>query len=130
MKVTKKTLLQIAAREAKLPDLENANLEGPISIIFSYDDALSGAQIAFKFSKDHDQVSLVGGVYDGKILSKTEAMELAKMPNREQLLSIFVGMIQSPMNSFARMCNSPLTGFARAVSEVSKQGGCNPSEEK
>ncbi|MDA1208714.1 MAG: 50S ribosomal protein L10 [bacterium] len=123
MKVSKKTLMKIAAKDAGLPEIDESTLDGPISMIFSFGDPLSGAQIAFKFAKTHKQVQLVGGVFDGKVLSKAEAMELAEMPNRDQLLSMFVGMIQSPLVSFASICNSPLTGFARCLQEMADKGG-------
>ena len=123
MKVAKKTLMQIAAKELALPELEDDLLEGPVACIFSYDDPMTGAQIAFKYSKDHPQVELIGGVFDGKILTKTEAMTFAKMPSRQQLLGIFAGMLQSPARSFMQICNSPLSGFARGLSELAKKGG-------
>lgn len=126
MKVAKKTLIEIAAKEAGLPEIDSTTLEGPISVIFSFADPLTGAQIAFKFAKDHKQVVLVGGVFDGKILGKREAMELAKMPSREVLLATFMGMVRSPLVKFAGMCNSPLSGFARALDQLAEKGGLAP----
>lgn len=123
MKVAKKTLTQLAAKDAALPEFKVDDLEGPISIIFSFGDPLSGAQVAFKFGKDHEQVKLIGGVFDGKVLTLDEAVELAKMPSRDVLLATFVGMIRSPLTSFASMCSSPLSGFARALKEMADKGG-------
>jgi len=123
MKVAKKTLIQRACKDAGYPDLTPDDMEGPVACIFSFEDPLSGAQIAFKFAKTHKEVVLVGGVYDGKVLSKEEAAELAKMPSREQLLGMFVGMLRSPLVSFASMCNSPLGGFARALDQMAEKGG-------
>tara|TARA_Y100000310_G_scaffold308519_1_gene351701 strand:- start:749 stop:1405 length:657 start_codon:yes stop_codon:yes gene_type:complete len=123
MKVAKKTLIKLAFKDAGYPDIEDENVEGPVACIFSFDDPLSGAQTAFKFSKDHDQVTLVGGVFDGKVLSKEEAMELAKMPSRIELLGKFVAMLNSPLVSFASQCSSPLSGFARAMSQLAEKGG-------
>ncbi|MDD3897175.1 MAG: 50S ribosomal protein L10 [Candidatus Peribacteraceae bacterium] len=122
MKVAKKTLAKIAAKGANLPDLP-AELDGPVSLIFSFGDPLSGAQIAFKFSKDHEQVKLIGGVFDGKILTLDQSVELAKMPSRDVLLATFAAMIRSPLVKFAGMCNSPLSGFARALRQMSEKGG-------
>jgi len=123
MKVAKKTLIQRACKEAGYPDISPDDLEGPVACIFSFEDPLSGAQIAFKFAKKHKEVVLVGGVFDGKILSKEEALELAKMPSRDQLLAKFVGMLQAPLNSFASICTSPLGGFARALDQMAEKGG-------
>ena len=123
MKVAKKTLIKIAAKEAGLPEIEDGAMEGPVSLIFSYSDPLSGAQVAFTFGKDHEQVQIVGGIFDGKVLTKEEAVALAKMPSRDVLLATFVGMLQSPLRSFSGMCSSPLSGFARALSEMAEKGG-------
>lgn len=110
MKVAKKTIMQIAAKELNQPEISDEVLDGPVACIFSYEDPLSGGQIAFKFSKDHPQVALIGGIFDGKILSKEEAIRLAKIPGKQQLLGMF-----------AAMCNGPLSSFARALSEIAKQ---------
>ncbi len=126
MKVAKKTLMAIAAKEAALPVMEEDKLDGPVACIFSFQDPLSGAQVAFKFSKDHPQITFLGGMFEGKLLSKQEAMALATIPSRQVLLAIFAGMIRSPLTKFASMCNNPLTGFARALKELEKKGGANP----
>ncbi|OGJ55432.1 50S ribosomal protein L10 [Candidatus Peribacteria bacterium RIFCSPHIGHO2_01_FULL_51_35] len=121
MKVAKKTLMCIAAKEKGLPEPEDSMMKNAVACIFSFEDPLAGAQIAFKFSKEFPQVAFLGGIFEGKLLSQTQAKELAKMPSRQVLLAIFAGMLQSPLRSFASICNSPLTGFARALSEVAKK---------
>ncbi|MBU0767072.1 50S ribosomal protein L10 [Patescibacteria group bacterium] len=128
MQVAKKTLIKIAAKEAGMPEIDANIITGPVSCIFSTIDPLSGAQIAFKFGKAHNQVKILGGIFDGKILTKNESMELAMMPGRTELLAIFATMINSPLVTFAGMCNSPLTGFARAVSEIAEKGGLSEEE--
>jgi len=130
MRVAKKTLLKIAAKEAGIPELDDKTLDGPISCIFSYADPLSGAQIAFKFGKTHKQVDLVGGVFEGKLFGKEEVIELAKMPSRDVLLATFASMIRSPLYSFASICSSPLVGFARAMSELAEKGGVSGEKEQ
>jgi large subunit ribosomal protein L10 len=121
MQVGKKTLMKIAAKGAGLPALEEAPLEGPVACIFSFGDPLTGAQIAFKFGKDHPQVAILGGVFDGKLLSKQEAMAMATMPSREVLLATFAMMLRSPLVQFASMCSAPLSGFARSMGELAKK---------
>src|SRR3989338_9704289 len=52
MKVAKKTLLRLAAKARNLPMPEDAHLPGPIALVFSFGDPLSGAQETWKFGKD------------------------------------------------------------------------------
>ena len=125
MEVAKKTLMRLATKDAGLPEISEKNLTGPVACIFSFSDPLSGAQVAFKFAKDHAQVKIIGGIFDGKLLTKEEAVEMAKMPGREQLLAMFASMLQSPLVSFASVCSSPLTGMARGLSELAKKNAAS-----
>lgn len=78
MKVAKKTLMKLAFKEAGYPDIEPDDYEGAIACIFSFEDPLSGAQTAFKFAKDHNQVQLVGGVFEGSLSPKKKRWRLRK----------------------------------------------------
>ena len=127
MKVAKKTLMKIAAKEKSLPELPDALMDGPVACIFSYADPLTGAQVAFKFGKDHPQVTFLGGIFEGKLLSQADAKALAQIPSRLVLLAIFAGMVRSPLQTFAGMCSSPLSGFARAVAEIAKKKESAPA---
>lgn len=110
MKVAKKTLMQLAAKDLGLPELTYDTLQGPVACIFSFADPLTGAQVAFKFGKANPQVELIGGIFEGKLLSKEEAIAIAKIPGKQQLLGMFAAML-----------NSPLSSFARGLSELAKQ---------
>lgn len=127
MKVSKKTLLRIASKEAGLPEISDDSLDGPIACIFSMNDPVAGASVAFQFGKTHDQVKLVGGLFEGKILTTSEAISFASLPSRQVLLGTFMGMISSPLTRFAGAISSPLTGFARALSEVAKKKEAQPA---
>ena len=121
MKVAKKTLMRMAAADKGVAEIGDDMMKGPVACIFSFADPIVGPQIAFKYAKDHPQVSFLGGVFEGKIISQADAKSLAQIPGRHILLAIFAGMIQSPLRTFASMCIGPLSGFARATSELAKK---------
>jgi large subunit ribosomal protein L10 len=127
MKVAKKTLVRIAAEGKNLPIPAEKELPGPVACIFSYQDPIAGAQVAFAFGKTHPQVKFVGGLFEGKVLNKADAMTLATIPSKQVLLATFAGMLQSPLRSFMSMCNGPLSGFARGLSEVAKKKAAAPA---
>ena len=127
MKVAKKTLVQIAAKNAGLPEVSDEALPGDIACIFSFDEPTAGPSVAFGFAKDHAQVQFVGGIFSGKVLSAVDAKALATIPSRLQLLATFASMCRSPLVSFASACQSPLSGFARALSEIAKKKESAPA---
>ena len=121
MRVAKKTLFRIAAKEEGFPEVPTEALEGPIAYVFSFEDEVSGAKVAFEFSKDHEEVKLTGGILNSQILSATEALDLAKMLSREEMLGKVVGMMQSPISGFASLCGSPLRSFAICLKELASK---------
>ncbi len=121
LQVAKKSLIQLAAKAANAPEVGDDALPGPVACIFSYKEPTSGAGITFTFGKDHPQIKLVGGIFDGKLLSAEEAMSMATIPSKQVLLATFMSMVNSPLTSFASAVSSPLTGFARALAEIAKK---------
>ncbi|TSC58357.1 MAG: large subunit ribosomal protein L10 [Candidatus Peregrinibacteria bacterium Greene0416_19] len=127
MKVAKKTLMCLAAKELRLPEPGDDTLTGAVACIFNYTDPVAGAQVALQYAKDHPQVAFVSGIYEGKLLSRAETKMLAGLPNRLTLLAIFAGMLRSPLRQFAGICHGSMTSFARAVNELAKQKASAPA---
>ncbi|TSC78691.1 MAG: large subunit ribosomal protein L10 [Candidatus Peregrinibacteria bacterium Gr01-1014_25] len=121
MKVAKKTLIRLAAKEASKPEPTEEQMQGDIACIFSFGDPIAGPQAAFTFAKEHKKISFVGGIFDGKLLSQQDATAFAQLPSRLQLLATFMSMVRSPLTTFSSMCSSPLRGFALAMSELAKK---------
>lgn len=99
LKVYKNNFVQRAAEEVKLDGLKES-LSGPNAFAFS-SDAVAPARILAKFAKKHEHLVLKGGVIEGKIVNAEELKEIAKLPNREGMISMVLGMLQSPVRQFA-----------------------------
>ena len=128
MQIAKKTLFNIASKEEGYPEIKDEIFGNePIAFVLSFEDELSGAKIAFEFGKSNNAVELVGGVVDGRILTKDEIVEFAKILGKEELLAKFAAMLRAPLGNFASLCDSPLSAFARSVKEISdkKESGAS-----
>ncbi len=103
--VVKNTLLKRAAEKAGIEGLEPA-LSGTTAIALSDDDIITAPKILFKKSEDSKgEFSIKLGFIDGKVISKEEVEEYAKLPTKETLLSQLVFMLQSPIQRFAIAIN-------------------------
>ncbi len=98
-KVYKNKLAQRAAEEAGLGDLVE-QLTGPNAIAFST-DTVAPSRVLAEFAKKHKALTLKGGVVEGKVVGPETIETLSKLPNREGMLSMLVGMLQSPIRNFA-----------------------------
>jgi large subunit ribosomal protein L10 len=100
--VAKKTLVK-RALSAQGVTGDMPELVGELALAWSK-DPIAPAKGIFEFAKTHkDQMSLLGGVYQGKYLSKDEIMGMATIPSREGLYTQFVGMLNETIARVVRV---------------------------
>lgn len=98
-KVYKNSFVQRAADDLGYSEL-TSSLSGPNAFAFS-SDAVAPARILAKFAKKHEKLVLKGGVVEGRVLDAESIKTIAKLPNREGMISMVLGMLQSPVRNFA-----------------------------
>ena len=100
MNVYKNSLVERAVDELGYNELNNI-LTGPNAIVFS-EDVIAGAKVIAKYAKRHKDVLIVkGGIVEGKFADEKAILEVAKLPGKEGLLSMFLSCLQAPIRSFA-----------------------------
>ncbi len=118
--VTKNTLAKIAIKGTPYEILADS-LKGPIAIAFGFDDQVSPAKAVSKFIKDTKKGAILGGALDGKLLSASEAEDLAKLPSKEELYAKILGSINSPASGIANSINAVMAQLTRAMAAVRDQ---------
>ncbi len=103
-KVYKNTMVNLAIEGTEFADLAK-DLEGPTALAISKEDATAPARVIAKFAKDVNKVSLKSGVVEGTYYDEAGIQVIATIPSREELLSKFLGSLQSPITNFARVIN-------------------------
>lgn len=98
-KVYKNSYFERAADDLGFSELKTS-LTGPNAFAFS-SDAVAPSRILAKFAKKHKFLVLKGGVVEGKVVDADTIVTLSKLPNREGMISMVLGMLQSPVRSFA-----------------------------
>ncbi len=122
MKIAKKTLIKIAAKEAGYKDEIPAEyMEGSVGAVFSYDDIVAGAKEVYDYAKKHEALALLGGLLEGRVMTLDEANTLATIPSKEELLAKLVYILKSPISGFHGALNNTLGGFVRALDAIAKK---------
>ena len=118
-KIYKNTLVRRATESTGYEEL-NAQLTGPNAIAFGHSDAVAPARVLAKFAKDHEALVIKAGMVEGKVLDVEEIKEISKLPNREGMYSMLLGMLQAPVSKFARV--------VKAVAEAKPEDGSAAEE--
>ncbi len=101
-KVIKNTLTRIAANELGL-DAFSAHLEGPTALAVSKTDAIAPARIIENFIKDTktEALAVKVGIVEGEVLDAEQVTAIAKLPNRDGMLSMLLSVLQAPIRNTA-----------------------------
>ncbi len=107
--VAKKTLIRKALEglktEGSAPDMG-----GELALAYG-EDLVAPARGVFGFQKKFpEQIKILGGIFDGRYMNKSEMEGIALIPDTQTLRGMFVNII-----------NSPIQRFAIALGEVTKK---------
>lgn len=108
--VAKKTFIR-RALEALKHTHEELPLEGEIAVVIGTSaDTTAPARLIHEAAKKlADKLSIVGGIFEGKIVGEVMMREIATIPSMDTLRGMF-----------AQVINSPRQRFAVVLSEVAK----------
>jgi len=115
--VARKTLIrraleQLGHKSDELP------MEGEIALAYDVPkeaaaDATAAARLIHEFgTKFADKLTIIGGIFEGKLMGQAAMQEIATIPPMDTLRGMFANVI-----------NSPMQRFAIALSEVAKTKG-------
>lgn len=120
--VAKKTLLERALKEQGIENLDTKSLVGKLAVIFSYEDEVSPAKAIDAFRKDKEEkIFFLGGILEGKLLSKEEVQALAKLPSKHELYARLVGTLNAPVSGFVNVLAGNLRGLVTVLKAIQEK---------
>ena len=116
-RVEKNTLIKLAAKESNISGVDDF-LTGSTAMAISYDEPVSPAKIIKEFTKNSDLPNVKGILFDGEVISGEEFKRIANLPSKEELLSKFVAMLNSPMQKFVSTLNAPMQNIVGVLNSL------------
>ena len=96
--ITKNRITKIALEKTKCKDLSNL-FTGPTAVAFS-SDAIISARILSKFSKNNENLKLLGGIMGNEILDQKAVQNVANLPTLDEARAKIVGILSAPASKF------------------------------
>ena len=93
-KITKNRITKLALEKTKCKDLANL-FTGPTAVAFG-DDAIMSARILSKFSKDNENLKLIGGIMDNEVLDLAGVQNVASLPTLDEARANICLLYTSP----------------------------------
>lgn len=120
LRVVKNTL---ARRALQGTDFEcmNEALVGPLVLAFSQEDPGAAARVINDFAKENEKLEVKLVSIGGNLLAAGEIERLAKMPTKEQAISLLMALMNAPVEKLARTLKEIPTKATRVVAAVRDQ---------
>ncbi len=113
--VVKNTMLRRAAEKAGLEGLNDV-LKGTTALAVSAEDPVAAAKILCEQAKADENFKVKAGFLDGAVIDIDRVNELAKLPNKEGLISMLLSVL-----------NGPVRGLAVALNAIVEKNGGEPA---
>jgi large subunit ribosomal protein L10 len=120
LRVIKNSLAKRAIDGTEFECMQDS-LVGPLVMAFSQEDPGAAARLVKDFSKDHNKLVAKVLAVGGELLTADQIDRLAKLPNRDQAISMLMAVMKAPIEKFVRTLNEPHAKLVRTVAAVRDQ---------
>lgn len=120
VRVIRNTLAKRAFEGTEFECLSESLL-GPNILAFSLEDPGAGARIFKDFAKENEKFEIKALSVGGKLLPAEQIDALAKLPTRDQALSMLMSVMLAPVTKLTRTLNEVPTKVTRVVAAVRDQ---------
>ena len=118
-KITKNRITKLALEKTKCKDISNL-FKGPTAVAMS-EDAITSAKILTKFSKENENLKILGGIMGNDILDLAGVQNVATLPTLDEARAKIVGILRSPAQKIASILLAPASKIAILALEKSKK---------
>jgi large subunit ribosomal protein L10 len=118
--VVKNTLARKALKGTDFECLDPA-LVGPLVLGFSLEDPGAVGRVIKDFAKENDKLVVKAVSIGGQLYGAKDIDRLAKLPTRDQALSLLLAAMKAPIGKFVMTLNAVPSKFVRTVKAVADQ---------
>ncbi|MEK7607582.1 MAG: 50S ribosomal protein L10 [Patescibacteria group bacterium] len=107
--VAKKTLMNRALDRAQVSGTK-PEITAEVAVAYSTDNLTPAREVGGFLKKNKDMLSILGGIFEGRFITREEVIAYSSIPDRQTLYAQIVNLF-----------NSPIQGFVMAISEITKK---------
>jgi len=96
-------------------------LTGSLILAFSMEDPGAAGRVISDFMKENDKLQVKIVSIGGKLLSPNDITLLAKMPTKDQSISMLMSVMKAPISQFVRTMAEPHAKLVRTIAAVKDQ---------
>lgn len=96
-------------------------LEGTTAVAFGFKDEVSAPKILVDTIEKNNIMEIKFGIVDGKVIDSKQVEALAKLPSKETLLAMLLGLLKAPARNLAYVLNAPIGAMVRGLNAITQK---------
>lgn len=117
LRVVKNTLARRAIEGTDFECMQEG-LTGPLVLAFSQEDPGSAGRVLKEFTKENDKIIVKLVAIGGQVMDGSQLDRLAKLPTRDQAISLLMAVMKAPVEKFVRTTNEVPGKLVRTVAAI------------
>lgn len=120
LRVVRNTLARRAVAGTDLECMADS-LVGPLVLAFSREDPGAAARVMADFAKTNDKLVIKVVAVKGQLLTAADVSRLAKLPTKDQAISMLMSVMKAPVEKLVRTLAEPHARLVRTLAAVRDQ---------
>ena len=104
-KITKNRITKLALKDTKCKNIADL-FSGPTAVALSK-DAISSAKILTNFSKDNQNLKILGGLMGKEVLKLEDVLKIATLPTLDEARAKITGILTTPAQKIVSILLAP-----------------------
>ena len=123
IKVAKKTLFKLALERKRVEVPEDYfSIKDQFAILFGFSDDPGVLKVLDRVSKEKEGVKIIGGFFEGRVLSSQEVIELSRIPSRKDLMAKLAWLLNYSKQSFVNVLECNIRNLVLVLSAKAQKG--------
>ena len=115
--VVKNSLIAIALKEAKLISGE-FDVTGPSAAVLTGSDNFAPLKALYEKGKEFANLKIKLGLWNGRLITGAEVINLATLPSKEELIAKLVGQLKTPETKLVMVLKGNLQKLIVALNQI------------
>lgn len=119
--VAKKRLINLVFKGKKIP-IDSEKLEGQTALVFGFEDEITPVKVLNEFQEKNEFPKILGGILDNEFIDQKKAIQLAKLPGKQELYSKLVGTLNSQQSRMVTVLQKNIKGLLMVLNQIKQNG--------
>lgn len=103
-------------------EFSNLELDGHVAFVSTGKDSVETTKVLCQFQENNQEtLQILGGYFEGKVCSKSDMVEISKLPGKNEMRSQLLGLFEAPMSQVVGIMDSLLTSVPYCLENKSSK---------